>query len=106
MYGLNKLAERIKEINLAHGFTGVPSVVNNTEDAIHLIYAFALIDTEVSEAIEAVREGNIQALPEELADIIIRTLHIASVLGFDIDLAVTDKIKVNEDRPYKHNKLC
>lgn len=106
MYGLNEYAEKIKAVNLAHGFTGVPIAINNTEDAIHMIYALGLITTEVAEAIEAVREGNIQGLPEELADIIIRTLHIASVIGIDIDLAVKDKIKVNEDRPYKHGKLC
>lgn len=61
-----------------------------------------LIHSEVSEACEALRKGNMENLEEELADIIIRVLHVAEKNGFNMEEAVWKKHKKNILRPYRH----
>lgn len=61
-----------------------------------------LIHSEVSEACEALRKGDMKAVEEELADVIIRVLHTAEKNGFDMARAVRDKHYKNIDRPYRH----
>lgn len=61
-----------------------------------------LIHSEVSEACEALRKGNTEAVQEELADVIIRVLHVAEKNGFDLEKAVWEKHKKNMNRPYRH----
>lgn len=71
----------------------------------------ALIHSEISEALEALREGKIAAYdkdgkPEgmttEIADAIIRALHLGGLLGLDIEDAIERKMAYNEKRPYRH----
>lgn len=100
---LNELAEIIRINNVEKGFI-LPSNIETDDNAKSVIVALALIVTEVSEAIEAVRICNNDQLKEELADIIIRTLDLAEALGFDIAEAIEDKIELNRQRPYKHGK--
>lgn len=85
-------------------FTGEPH-------AERVIVKLALITTEVSEAIEAVREGRfftlrIRGKPEgmasELADIVIRTVHLADLLGIDLAEEIRVKMAYNEKRPFRH----
>lgn len=61
-----------------------------------------LVHSEVSEACEALRKGDMGAVEEELADVIIRVLHIAEKNGFDMERAVWEKHKKNMARPYRH----
>lgn len=61
-----------------------------------------LIHSEVSEACEALRKGDMEAVEEELADVIIRVLHVAEKNGFDMEKAVHDKHYKNIHRPYRH----
>lgn len=65
-----------------------------------------LIHSEISEALEAYRngieEGQKGCLSEELADTIIRIWDMAAYLGIDIVEAVRQKHKVNLQRPYRH----
>lgn len=61
-----------------------------------------LIHSEVSEVCEALRKGDMAAVEEELADVIIRVLEAAEAHGFDMEKAVWDKHKKNIDRPYRH----
>lgn len=82
--------------------------------------AVALIHSEVSEAFEHYREGQeitevfyhgIDAKPDgvpiELADIIIRVMHVARYWGIDLEEAILRKNRYNQDRPFKHgNKVC
>ena len=48
--------------------------------------------------------GKPEGYPTELADIIIRTLDLAYMLGIDIDAAVQEKLAFNATRGHKHGK--
>lgn len=61
-----------------------------------------LIHSEVSEACEALRKGDTAAVEEELADVIIRVLHVAHKNGFNMVKAVWDKHYKNVKRQYRH----
>ncbi len=63
-----------------------------------------LIHSEVSEAMEADRTGNVDNFGEELADIVIRTMDLAYQLEYDLGEIIEDKIKRNDARPHKHGK--
>jgi len=80
----------------------------------------ALLHSEVSELLEAWRKGRLDkpsdhaeamaaagvpvmtCAAEEVADIIIRALNTAHVLGVDPDKAVREKMAFNATRPHKH----
>ena len=83
-----------------------------------LVEDLCLIHTEVSEVVEEVRNGQLPGetyyekkpdgtkkpcgIPSELADIIIRTLHVAAKFGVDIEAALKEKMSYNKTRPYRH----
>lgn len=72
----------------------------------------ALMHSELSEALEAIRHGNPpdDKIPEysgyeaELADLIIRVMDTASARGLRVAEAIIAKMAYNEGRPYKHGK--
>ncbi len=72
----------------------------------------ALIHSEASEVLEALRHGNPmdEKCPEftnatvELADIIIRCMDFAGARGWDLGAAIVQKHIYNTTRPYKHGK--
>lgn len=72
----------------------------------------ALVHAEVSELLEAYREGNPQSekIPpytkaeEEAADIIIRVMDLAESEELDISAAIRAKMVYNAAREYKHGK--
>lgn len=74
--------------------------------------AIALMHSELSEALEAIRHGNPQSdkiphftnLEEELADVIIRILDYSAGRGLRIGEAIAAKHAYNVHRPYKHGK--
>ena len=81
---------------------------------LFLIQKLALIGTEVSEAVEAIRSGSGTAaslkadgfsrIEEELADIIIRTLDMASQMGVNIGAVIFKKMEYNSGRAPLHGK--
>jgi NTP pyrophosphatase (non-canonical NTP hydrolase) len=72
----------------------------------------ALIHSEVSEALEALRSGNPpsdkipqhSSLSEELSDAIIRIFDLAGKLGLNLEKAINDKHDFNTGRPHKHGR--
>lgn len=89
-----------------HGFHSDPTLE-------HPAIKLALIHSEVSEALEDVREGHMTmafdlasgkpvGLPSELADIVIRVGDLAEQLGITLTAAVKAKMDYNLSRPFKH----
>jgi NTP pyrophosphatase (non-canonical NTP hydrolase) len=69
-----------------------------------------LMHSEISEAVEALRDGNPESVKipghshvaEELADVIIRVLDYCGKHEIDIGRAILAKHRYNIDRPYRH----
>lgn len=77
----------------------------------------ALMHSELSEALERLREVGVEAVVagdkhfiEELGDSVIRVMETSSILGksngqnVSLGRTIIDKIKRNKQRPYKHGK--
>jgi len=66
-----------------------------------------LVHSEVSEALEAHRQGRDAKLWEELADVVIRIFDMAEHFNVDIAKVVEVKHRVNLLRAYRHgDKKC
>lgn len=102
---LNELSGRAHQNAVAHGFYETPPSIPEY---------LALIHSEVSEALEDYRDGNMAqgfredgkpiGFPSELADIIIRVAYLAGYKKIDLDEAIKIKMAYNEKRPYKHGQ--
>lgn len=62
----------------------------------------ALLHSEVSEAYEAVRVGDMANFAEELADVLIRLLDTAERYQVDLTTETTRKLARNRSRGYRH----
>ena len=64
----------------------------------------ALIHSEVSEALEASRNGDNENFAEELADIVIRVADLAGGYRINLEYAIQKKMEINSYRQHKHGK--
>ena len=100
---LNGLAQTAWEIAEESGWHAVrpgdplrcPALAGYTP--MHLLANLALIHSEVSEALEAVRKDP-PHIGEELADVIIRVAELAHMLHIDLDAVVYAKQLKNRQR--------
>lgn len=116
---LDQLAARCYNTSADHGFweLGTVTVLDENDKCVERIIPrnkgemIALIHSELSEALEAVRKpGMDQHCPEhfaeavEMADALIRILDYCAGHGLALGAAFEAKMKFNEGRPYKHGK--
>jgi NTP pyrophosphatase (non-canonical NTP hydrolase) len=106
---IKELQKEAFEIAKDHGFH---------EQCNPLPQSLMLIVTEVSEAMEAHREGCLpfyidsknnkpEGIVAELADVIIRVLDTCEEHGWDIQEAINKKMEYNKSRSYRHgDKIC
>ncbi len=68
----------------------------------------ALIHSEVSEAYEAYRHKNMDGkdgFKEELADVMLRVIHLCGIFGIDIESEMLKKIEFNKTRIWDFEKM-
>lgn len=83
----------------------------------------ALAHSELSEALEAFREGHgprdtyhgesnpgfsvpkPEGIPSELADVVIRVADMCGVYGIDLEESIREKLQYNLTRPYRNGKV-
>ena len=101
---LRSLSQQLHSWFKHQGFWPLDHVA--TEELVKLkkSSAIALIHSEISELLEAVRKGDRDNEAEELADTLIRMLDYAGGFGIDLGQAFTRKMFENLNRPFKHNK--
>ena len=92
---MNKISKEINELMKEKKFEGsweqMPSKL-------------MLVVTEISEAMEEFRDDNKKKFATEIADAIIRLLHICGFMGIDIEKEIKEKMLTNEKRPVKHGR--
>jgi len=64
----------------------------------------ALIHSELSEALEALRHNDWKEVAEEMADTVIRIMDFCEAREIDLEKEILKKIQKNKKRPYKHDK--
>lgn len=64
----------------------------------------ALIHSELSEALEALRHNNVENFNEEIADTVIRIFDLCGYMGIDIEEEIRRKHSINLKRPKLHGK--
>ena len=94
---------------LVHGIAKEKKFWPEEVDDIFIAKQCMMIVSEVTEMMEAIRKDKgEEEIAKEFADVLIRTLDLYSGLveaGYttlSLDWAVSEKIKINNDRPEKH----
>lgn len=110
---MDKLAGEIHQIARKKGFwdharidrlSMIPAVEHSVPNPSIDGEKMALMHSEISEALEANRDGDKELEEEELADTIIRILDYAHYKGYSMDVAVRRKINKNRERERLHGR--
>ena len=104
-YMIKDLQQLVHAVNVRNGFWEESDQRNKAE-------CIALMHSELSEALEALRDGDPKSdkiegysqVEEELADAVIRILDFCGGFNLDLQGAIIAKLAYNENRPFKHNK--
>lgn len=102
---ISELVSRAHDNAVRHGFWDGPPEFGTS---------IALIHSELSEALEEHRKGNgylyygndgkPEGIAAELADAVIRIADLCGYMGIDLESVISEKMKYNESRPYRHGK--
>lgn len=101
-----EMSQRAYDLAAAKGFW------DNQEADCKLSEQVALLHSECSELLEAIRKDNppddkikdFSSAEAELADLVIRVMNLAWAKGWDVGGAILAKHKYNVSRPFKHGK--
>lgn len=98
---LKDLEKMIMEQAKAKGFGTKPSEINVAEK-------IALIHSEVAEAYEAYRHKDMDSkdgFRQEMGDVVARVLHLAGIMGVDIEAEILKKLDSNRAREWKWDEM-
>jgi NTP pyrophosphatase (non-canonical NTP hydrolase) len=109
---MNEIGQKVKEWRKKKGFY-TPCNMNSDSSIDHLLMSdaeimlakLALVHSEISEAVEAVRNQDEANFREELADAILRILDIAATCEIDIEEEIEKKMASNEGRSSRNEKF-
>lgn len=106
---IRELQSRVHSLAVAKGWYETNA---DPMDLTWIAARLALVHSEVSEALECVRDGTVvpsvncggkpEGLPSELADVIIRVLDLAGSLEIDMQTAIELKHAYNATRKHRH----
>jgi NTP pyrophosphatase (non-canonical NTP hydrolase) len=112
---LNEIARECCQTSREHGFwdhehlSGTfdvdgQEVAWGTDNPSIWAEKIALMHSEASEMLEALRDGDEPQLAEECADLLIRLFDFTHKRGIDIQMAVERKMAKNKGRPRMHGR--
>jgi len=97
--------DNIKELILKQakekGFGTKLNEINVTEKIL-------LLHSEISEAYDSYRKKNIEGehgFKEEMADVLIRTIHLCAIFDIDIEQEILKKLEKNQNRVWDWKNL-
>jgi len=98
---INQMVSAVMDLAKEKKFGTKPGEIDVSEK-------IALLHTEVSEAYEAYRKKKMSGrhgFNEELADILIRVLHLGGIFKIDLEKEILKKLKLNKSRDWDWEKL-
>ena len=103
------IATELHELAVEKGFWDVVQDATQEQTDIFMTKQLMMIVSEATEVMEAIRKSHgPEAVADEMADIIIRTLDLYAGLkeleyvNTDLQVALNNKTSINKSRPQKH----